>query len=237
MDLLKWRDYEVKVERKRFYRRIAVFVEANESVRVKVASLTPKRSIVQFLDQHADWIDKQLQQFIESKNQYPKLNYIEGEKLPLLGYQVELVWVERSKYALEKSKLILPKQEFNDPAKAVRKVYKDLAVSVFQERIDFWQNKMALQMNSIKIRSYKSRWGSCSNHGDISLNWKLVAAPLAVIDYVIIHELSHIVHMNHSKDFWQLVESHCTDYLVLRKWLKKHHFYFDFLAEKSELYS
>jgi len=75
---------------------------------------------------------------------------------------------------------------------------------------------------SLRIKTQKSRWGSCGPHNDINLNWLLMLAPPAALEYVVIHELCHIKHKNHSKDFWQLVAEHLPDYQQQRRWLKQH---------------
>nr|WP_305906692.1 M48 family metallopeptidase [Methylomarinum sp. Ch1-1]MDP4519390.1 M48 family metallopeptidase [Methylomarinum sp. Ch1-1] len=79
-----------------------------------------------------------------------------------------------------------------------------------------------LYPRSIRIKTQKSRWGSCGIHDDINMNWLLIIAPPAVMEYVVVHELCHIRHRNHSQDFWQLVEDHLPDYRRHRNWLKQH---------------
>lgn len=79
-----------------------------------------------------------------------------------------------------------------------------------------------LQPRSINIRTQKSRWGSCGVHNDLQLNWLLILAPSEVYEYVLVHELCHIRHKNHSADFWRLVAEHLPDYKKRRAWLKNH---------------
>ena len=78
-----------------------------------------------------------------------------------------------------------------------------------------------VEVARISIRNQKSRWGSCSRRGTISLNWRLIQTPAFVRDYIILHELAHRRHMNHSDKFWQEVERMCPDYLVAERWLKQ----------------
>ena len=80
---------------------------------------------------------------------------------------------------------------------------------------------MSLSANKITVKRQKSRWGSCSSLKNINLNYHLIKAPLSVIDYVIIHEFAHLVHMNHSSRFWELVKSYCPDYKSHIDWLRK----------------
>ena len=72
------------------------------------------------------------------------------------------------------------------------------------------------------IRDQKSRWGSCSQKGNVNFNWKLVMAPPPALDYVVVHELCHLYEFNHSPRFWALVARHVPDYEVWKKWLKAH---------------
>ena len=81
---------------------------------------------------------------------------------------------------------------------------------------------MGIDYGRITIRNQKTRWGSCSSKGTLSFNWRLMLAPPAVLDYVVVHELCHLTHMDHSPAFWQAVEAVCPDYRNLRKWLKEH---------------
>ncbi|MCK9605286.1 MAG: M48 family metallopeptidase [Methylomonas sp.] len=75
---------------------------------------------------------------------------------------------------------------------------------------------------SLRIKTQKSRWGSCGPYNDINLNWLLILGPPVIMEYVVVHELCHIRHKNHSRDFWQLVADHMPDYLKHRQWLKQY---------------
>jgi hypothetical protein len=79
-----------------------------------------------------------------------------------------------------------------------------------------------LMVSSITVRNQRSRWGSCSRRGTISLNWRLIQAPVYVRDYIILHELMHLREHNHSRRFWKQVETVCPDFEVAEKWLKQH---------------
>ncbi len=79
-----------------------------------------------------------------------------------------------------------------------------------------------LTVHRVTVRNQRSRWGSCSRRGTISLNWRLIQTPDAVRDYIILHELMHLRHMNHSARFWRAVASVCPDYRDAERWLKTH---------------
>ncbi|MCM1268886.1 MAG: M48 family metallopeptidase [Bacteroidales bacterium] len=105
---------------------------------------------------------------------------------------------------------------------ALEKRYIAAAKEYFPKRAAYFQPLTGGKYERITIRDQKTRWGSCSAKGTLSFNWRLMLAPPAVLDYVVVHELCHLTHMDHSKAFWTLVESVCPDYRIHRKWLKEH---------------
>ncbi len=87
-------------------------------------------------------------------------------------------------------------------------------------RADHWSDALGIPYKRIAIRSQRTRWGSCSARGNLNFNWRLAAAPAAVLDYVVIHELCHLRELNHSRDFWAHVRAACPDYKSHRRWLR-----------------
>jgi len=88
------------------------------------------------------------------------------------------------------------------------------------DKVIKYSEQLALHPKSVNIRQYKARWGSCNNRGELSFNYLLMMAPKWVIDYVIIHELCHLKHLNHRPAFWLLVQKHCRYYQDAKLWLK-----------------
>ena len=105
--------------------------------------------------------------------------------------------------------------------------YQQQAESYLPPRLEHWSLKSGLFPQNVKVRNYKSRWGSCDHQRRITLTSRLIMAPDEVIDYVLIHELCHLVEMNHSPAFWQLVSRYCPDYRQHRKWLRQQGSHFD----------
>lgn len=105
---------------------------------------------------------------------------------------------------------------------ALERRYIAAAKEYFPQRVDYFNQFTGGSYNRITIRDQKTRWGSCSAKGTLSFNWRLMLAPPAIPDYVIVHELCHLTYMNHSAAFWQKVESVYPDYRTARKWLKDH---------------
>ncbi len=100
--------------------------------------------------------------------------------------------------------------------------YRNSARQKITARVVHYHQQTGGQYTSITIRDQKSRWGSCSSRGTLSFNYRLIFAPAKVLDYVVVHELCHLSHMNHSGDFWNMVEEIMPDYQVYKNWLRDH---------------
>lgn len=132
-------------------------------------------------------------------------------------------WIIRHHLEAVKRAANRPVSDLTDTQRAaLEKRYIEAAKDYFPKRAAYFLPITGGIFNRITIRDQKTRWGSCSAKGTLSFNWRLMLAPPAVLDYVVVHELCHLTHMNHSKAFWALVESACPDYRAHRKWLKQH---------------
>ena len=149
-----------------------------------------------------------------------------GDSLPYLGKTIEIVvTAESGQYPaarLTDGRLLISLTSGANTASLLEKWFRAQAKLVFTQKADTFKVVMGLSYNAILIRGQKTRWGSCSPRGNITLNWKLLIAPPEIVDYVIIHELAHRKYMNHSRRFWQFVERHCPRWKECRKWLVKH---------------
>jgi predicted metal-dependent hydrolase len=100
--------------------------------------------------------------------------------------------------------------------------YQQQASRILTDKTLHYARIIGVTPRTIVVKTFKARWGSCSSRHDIQYNWKLMMATEAVIDYVVIHELCHILHHNHSAQFWQAVARYLPDYQQCRNWLKLH---------------
>ena len=118
-----------------------------------------------------------------------------------------------------------------DIKKEVQKIYFQISKRILLERIHFWAELTGLRPRAVSFRSQRSRWGSCSSQGRIVLNLKLIVFEPQGIDYVIVHELCHLAHLNHSKNFWTLVSKYIPNHRCLSKKLKENHWQTSFLEK------
>ncbi len=106
--------------------------------------------------------------------------------------------------------------------KTLEKRYRQAAREYITSRVVYYHALTGGHYTSIAIRDQKTRWGSCSSRGTLSFNYRLIFAPPRVLDYVVVHELCHLTHMDHSKNFWNMVAQFMPDYKTYRNWLREH---------------
>lgn len=135
-------------------------------------------------------------------------------------------WIEKHVQRIEERQRTLPPVE-GLTMKDIRKLA-DQASVVIPKRVEYFAEKIPVTYGRITIRNQKTRWGSCSSKGNLNFNYQLYYLPEELLDYVVIHELAHRTHMNHSKEFWAEVEKYCPDYRQRRERLSTYA-----LTEKS----
>lgn len=125
-------------------------------------------------------------------------------------------WILQTRQRVEKRKT-----EQIPISEEVRREGIERAKRIFLERTAYFAKRMGVDYGGITIREQKTRWGSCSSKGNLNFNWKLVLLDPELLDYVVVHELAHRREMNHSKNFWKIVEAELPDYRERRRRLKE----------------
>jgi predicted metal-dependent hydrolase len=178
--------------------------------------------VKRFIFQKQDWIEKKMTEAsLQSKKNAPR-RFVPGEQFYYLG----------EKYPLQLAEVHHPKLKFQNGffmaesnLKYGRKIfidwYKRQAKLNISKRLRWYASMHQLKVHQIRITSASRRWGSCTSQGNINFTWKLILLPLKIMDYVVVHELAHLVHHNHSKSFWAEVGKMLPDYKERRRWLKK----------------
>lgn len=98
--------------------------------------------------------------------------------------------------------------------------YREHALKKLIDKAHRYTNKIGVNPSQIDIKDYKSRWGGCSHDGVVSFNWHIIMAPNRIVDYVVVHELCHLIHHDHSEKYWKLVERVFPDWRECKQWLK-----------------
>ena len=154
--------------------------------------------------------------------------FVSGESLPYLGRNYRLK-VNRGHYQpvkLVNGRLLVTVPNGSEQPHMIRNAlvrwYKQHAEAKLKEKTKRYAVIMGVEPSDVAIKSFKSRWGSCSAKGKIDFNWKIILAPNRMVDYVVVHELCHLKHHDHSPKFWKEVERVLPDYPTCKDWLKTH---------------
>lgn len=181
--------------------------------------LSTTGAAISLVKHHREWIIDKLSHY-QAKHIDTQKKYIPGDTVFYLGRPYTLKTGSGSSIKLSTDQLLVPALPPATVQKRLEAWYKLRAADIFLDRLTLYEPKVGHQHNKLRLSSAKSRWGSCSTTGTISLRWTLIMAPLSVLDYVVVHELCHLVHMNHSRSFWKLVKTICPDMNDAVHWLK-----------------
>jgi predicted metal-dependent hydrolase len=224
-------NYQVEIWRRSYQRHMNLTVRHDGHVRVTCGKRMSIRQIVRFVGESQPFIKKRLAELATLRARFPVKTLLSGDELLFFGelWRLEVIWTWSPKVKVKLSENFL---EMLSPTtatlaerqRALNRFFKKQAELHLRERAAHFGALMNLPPRKVLLRGQTSRWGSCSSDEVITLNWKLLAAPLEVIDYVVIHELAHIRHMNHSSEFWALVAEYQPQWKTSRRWLKEHEF-------------
>jgi predicted metal-dependent hydrolase len=176
----------------------------------------------QFVERHAAWLERELQR-LQTQPRKPAAWTI-GMQILLRGnaVRIEAGFNSETKTVRFGGEAVRVPDPVADLRPAIEGHLRRLATRELPPRVLELAARHGLTVRRVTVRSQKSRWGSCSRRGTISLNWRLIQTPAFVSDYICLHELMHLRQMNHSPGFWREMERVCPDYRMARHWLKEH---------------
>ena len=195
-------------------------MRSDGTVRLILPMRFPKAEIQGLMQRHSRWVQRQIDRLRDRKLSVHRLA---DDEILLMGEPHRLLHapgMSRGIAVDHKARTISSGQDLSENG-ALAGWYRAEARRVLTERLEHFASRHRFQYNRVSIRDQRTRWGSCSARKNISLNWRLVQAPAAVIDYVIVHELVHIRHPNHSRAFWAGVEAILPGYRKARQALKE----------------
>lgn len=201
-------------------RTVALVIDRQGNLIVRSPRRAEISEIEKFIQLKIRWIEKHRQRALLRLSKQKQ--YVEGESFLFLGqgHPLRIVDGSRRRLVFDQGQFLLSRPQVGRAKQLFADWYRGQAKYLLPRRVVFWRQKMAVDYRGLTITGAQSRWGSCSATGTISLSWRLMAAPLAVVDYVVIHELAHLRHHNHSQRFWQVVGQFCPDYRAAKSWLK-----------------
>ena len=200
---------------------IALIIKPDGSLVVRAPLRASRRQIEQLIEEKAPWIMATQEKVRQSYPQITPKEYVNGEGFLYLGksYRLAIIPVARLPLALE-GQFLLSASVLPQARAVFIDWYRQQARQVFTERAAWYAAKYGFHYERIKITAARTRWGSYSSKGTLSFTWRLVMAPVEIIDYVVVHELAHTLEHNHGKAFWEKVKAITPDYKQKIAWLK-----------------
>jgi predicted metal-dependent hydrolase len=215
------RQVPILLVRNRRARRYLLRVLADASVRITIPRAGSLAEAQVFAERNLSWIEGQLQGL--AKQSCVSREWLIGTELLVRGKTVKIEQMTRTEDRLIRfgDEIIKVSNPRADLRTEIENHLWKLAGKEFPPRVVTHAAMHQLNVHRVSVRNQKSRWGSCSRRGAISLNWRLIQAPTFVCDYVILHELMHLREMNHSTKFWREVRRVCPEYQTAERWLKQ----------------
>ena len=200
---------------------LSLSINENADLVVRVPHRASYDEIQKFISEKSVWIDNK-QRLIKARLK-DNLNQHSSDKCLYLGSLYPLKIDNNSVEPIYFNGHIFTIANVNREkiSLLLKSWYKKRFIEVALPRLSYFSDKHNLKVNQVRVKEQKTLWGSCSSKNNINLNYLLIMAPMKVIDYVIVHELVHTIHKNHSAKFWQKVETIMPNYKDARNWLKE----------------
>ena len=201
-------------------RTIALMISPDATLVVRAPAHTPLEIIEQFVGKNTGWIERAIAR-LQQRPQVIRKEFVSGETFFFLGKSYPLEVRNNTAAPLHwNDGFILDANERSRGRALFIEWYKKEAKKIIAERVVWWARRFALAYTSVNITCANRRWGSCSPTDRLNFSWRLVMAPLAVVDYVVVHELAHIVPKNHSRRFWSRGKVMSPGYKSAQAWLR-----------------
>jgi predicted metal-dependent hydrolase len=213
---------------------VGIYIDPRRGVVVRCPQFLRVDEIVAVVRKRAQWIIEK-EDVVKNHSQLNLVKgFVSGEGFPYLGRQYRLKVKKSASGKEESCKLIngrflveIDRQLDGERVKEIVKKglinwYLERAHEKIPQRVKLYAHQIGTWPERVEIKDYKRQWGSCSHNGVIRLNWKIIMAPVTILDYVIVHELCHLIYPNHSARFWQKVQTIIPNYKKRRDKLKEH---------------
>jgi predicted metal-dependent hydrolase len=202
-------------------RSIGIEIGRDASLIVRAPKKTPMEAIEKIVAEKQGWIEEKQRLMRQRLESIPERKFESGETFPLLGKEYPLFISENAMPHLSFSgyKFILKKRYQGQARRLFLVWYRKKAAEVIPPRVEHYSRLYSIPYKKINISWAANRWGSASSQGTLNFSWRLIMAPITVIDYVVAHELAHLVEQNHSRRFWDQVAEMYPNYHRARRWL------------------
>lgn len=221
------------IRTRKFSAGVRLSIHPEKGLTVRAPFWLPEISIRKFIQDKTAWIEKHLSRFNHPAS--PVKRYLSGEKHLYFGQEYVLTIIHTENPLRTEAKILkdelqvslfrghVDKKRIEEVKEAILRLYLETGIAVITEKVNHYSGLLGVEYSQIDIKKVSSIWGSCSPTNRLSFNRKLIMAPREVVDYVIVHEVCHMVQRNHSSRFWGLVAKFDPKYKEHRRWLHRNH--------------
>ena len=203
-----------------------IYIERDGQVSVYVPEKLTGKQLEDLLESKRKWIYRNLAEWEDLNAARTEREYVNGEGFLYLGrsYRLRLVDEQDSPLLLKDGHFCLRSNNGSAPDAdaAFKEFFREKGKARIPERVEHFQTRMGVEAANVKIIDLKNRWASCSANGNLNFHWKCMMATSSVLDYIIVHELAHLIHANHTEAFWNEVDKVMPDYRKRKDWLRVH---------------
>ncbi|SEA16567.1 hypothetical protein SAMN05660420_01446 [Desulfuromusa kysingii] len=201
---------------------LSIYIERDGHVSVLAPNTFSPEQINAVLEQKRGWIYKSLAEWEDLNATRVKREYVNGEGFLYLGrnYRLQIVAQQDKPLMLKNGYFCISQQALPRADCAFKEFYRHKGNVKLRERVDYYQGKLGVKAHEVRVLELKNRWASCSDKGNLNFHWKCMMAPLTVLDYIVVHELVHLIHKNHTAAFWNEVDKLIPDHHERKQWLK-----------------
>ncbi len=200
----------------------SIYIERDGSISILAPQPYNRNKIEKIIEKKRSWIYKNLAEWEDLNRTRVKREYVNGESFLYLGrnYRLQLVTEQDVPLKFKNGKFHLNISSVSAADEHFKNFYKIKLQKKLADRVAIFSEKMGKEPSSIKIMELKNRWGSCSSKGALNFHWKCAMLPISILDYIVVHEISHIQNSKHSPSFWRSVEKVLPHYDEQKSWLK-----------------
>jgi len=211
-------DKVIRTDRKTISLQVTEYAELIARVPKNVSD----KDLQEVIRKHDSWISKKKQEMLSKDPKFSAKQFVNGEGFLYLGKYYKLkITAESQELLFLSDQFLLGRDNVDGARELFVEWYRRAAFQKITERAELISQSTGLKFSRINITNAEKRWGSCSNRGRLNFSWRLVMAPVSVIDYVVLHELVHTSVKNHSNKFWNKVQAYMPDYAKSNEWLKQ----------------
>lgn len=205
-------------------KKLTITVERDRSVTIHAPEGTAEETIRRVVESKRQWLFAKINHTQKYQAPHaPGKELVNGESAPYLGREYRIEVTETKSGTVEFSRrFLIPLFQQSRRREVLRDWYLNRAKETILPRVNRCAHALGVQVAKASIVNNRYRWGSCTVKNNVSFNWRLIKAPMFVIDYVIVHELAHLMEGNHTPRFWNIVRANCSAADKAKAWLKEH---------------